>query len=126
MAKQITVNTQEDDLLRKFKIKSKAKSKLDRWYYIHTIKILSNELNMSDEDIMSYFHKAKRLRGPVTYNCEVRTKLFSKYKLIARHCENHYHGEDFGYEDDDYCLYENDKHLILYHPHQILYQYLIE
>ena len=109
------VNKQEDDLLRKFKVKSKAKNKLDRWIYVHNINILSNVLHMSDDDVMRYFHKGIMLDGPVTYNCNVRKKLFDKYKLIGRHTESHYYGEDFGYRDDDYCLYENDKHLILCH-----------
>lgn len=115
MAKQITVNTQEEDLLRKFKVKSKAKSKYDRWHYVHTINILSNVLHMSDDDVMKYFHKGIMLDGPVTYNCNARKKLFDKYNLIGHHTESHYYGEDFGYEDDNYYLYENDKHLILYH-----------
>lgn len=113
------INKQENDILKKFKVKSKAKTEFARWHYVHTINILSNVLHMSDEDIMKYLHKGISLNGPVTYDCTAREKLFSKYKLIAQHGESHYRGEDFGYEDDDYYLYENDKHLILHHKNYI-------
>lgn len=107
--------TEEEEILRKFKVKSQARSKYEKRYYVNKIKMLSEVLHMTDEDIMRYLHKGIMLKGPVTYDCDVRKKLLGKYNLIARHIENKYYGEDFGYEDNEYCLYENDKHLLLYH-----------
>lgn len=113
-----SITQKEDDLLRKFKIKSKAKDEYKRQYYINKINILSKKLHMSDEDIKKYFHKGIMLKGQINYDCDIRKKLFEKYKLIGEHYESHdrdYYGEDFGWEENHYYLYENDKHLILHH-----------
>ena len=107
------INKQEDDILKKFKVKSKAKSKYDKWHYVHTINILSNILHMSDDDIMRYFHNSIMLKGPVTHNCEIRKKLFDNYNLVAQYSECHELIDD-DFEENYYYLYENGKHLILH------------